>query len=130
MKPPVLPPPHALQKETKTMTIQLHCFGESGNAYKAALALELAGLDWEPVFVDEVFLQDEEGAHIEPLRARAAVAPPRGPARPSDGPRAGQRGFTLHAARLSSLPRAPRLGHTWLRPGKDGCRALRLHLAR
>ncbi len=34
------------------MTIRLHCFGESGNAYKAALALELAGLDWEPVFVD------------------------------------------------------------------------------
>lgn len=34
------------------MTIQLHCFGESGNAYKAALALELAGLDWQPVFVD------------------------------------------------------------------------------
>lgn len=34
------------------MTIQLHCFGESGNCYKAALALELAGLDWEPVFVD------------------------------------------------------------------------------
>jgi glutathione S-transferase len=26
--------------------------GESGNAYKAALALELSGLDWEPVFVD------------------------------------------------------------------------------
>ncbi len=34
------------------MTIQLYCFGESGNAYKAALALELSGLDWEPVFVD------------------------------------------------------------------------------
>ena len=34
------------------MTIQLHCFGESGNAYKAALTLELSGLDWEPVFVD------------------------------------------------------------------------------
>ncbi len=34
------------------MTIQLYCFGESGNAYKAALALELAGVDWEPVFVD------------------------------------------------------------------------------
>ena len=32
--------------------IQLHCFGESGNAYKAALPLELSGLDWEPVFVD------------------------------------------------------------------------------
>ncbi|MDE4131535.1 glutathione S-transferase [Phaeobacter sp. QD34_3] len=34
------------------MTIKLHCFGESGNAYKAALALELSGLEWEPVFVD------------------------------------------------------------------------------
>lgn len=34
------------------MTIQLHCFGESGHSYKAALALELSGLDWEPVFVD------------------------------------------------------------------------------
>ena len=34
------------------MTIQLHCFGESGNSYKAALALELSGLEWEPVFVD------------------------------------------------------------------------------
>ncbi len=34
------------------MTIKLHCFGESGNAYKAALALQLSGLEWEPVFVD------------------------------------------------------------------------------
>ncbi len=34
------------------MTIKLHCFGESGNAYKAALTLTLAGADWEPVFVD------------------------------------------------------------------------------
>ena len=34
------------------MTIKLHCFGESGNAYKAALALELSGLAWEPVKVD------------------------------------------------------------------------------
>lgn len=32
--------------------IQLHCFGESGNAYKAALALQLSGLEWEPVFID------------------------------------------------------------------------------
>ncbi len=31
---------------------QLHCFAQSGNAYKAALMLELAGADWEPVFVD------------------------------------------------------------------------------
>ncbi|NOD62770.1 MULTISPECIES: glutathione S-transferase family protein [unclassified Ruegeria] len=34
------------------MSIKLHCFRESGNSYKAALALEMSGLDWEPVFVD------------------------------------------------------------------------------
>ncbi|MEM8631072.1 MAG: glutathione S-transferase [Pseudomonadota bacterium] len=34
------------------MSIKLYCFGESGNAYKAALALQLSGLEWEPVFVD------------------------------------------------------------------------------
>ena len=32
--------------------IKLHCFGESGHSYKAALALTLHGLDWEPVFID------------------------------------------------------------------------------
>jgi glutathione S-transferase len=30
----------------------LYCFAQSGNAYKPALALELAGADWEPRFVD------------------------------------------------------------------------------
>ncbi|THH37104.1 glutathione S-transferase family protein [Aliishimia ponticola] len=34
------------------MTVKLLCFGESGNSYKAALPLELSGLDWEPVKVD------------------------------------------------------------------------------
>ena len=34
------------------MTAQLYCFGESGIAYKCALALTLADMDWEPVFVD------------------------------------------------------------------------------
>ncbi|SMO32167.1 glutathione S-transferase family protein [Ruegeria faecimaris] len=34
------------------MTIKLHCFGVSGNSYKAALALELSGLEWEAVEVD------------------------------------------------------------------------------
>ena len=34
------------------MTLKLHCFGESGNAYKAALTLTLCGIEWEPVFVD------------------------------------------------------------------------------
>jgi glutathione S-transferase len=30
----------------------LYCFAQSGNAYKPALALELAGADWTPHFVD------------------------------------------------------------------------------
>ena len=30
----------------------LHCFAQSGNAYKTALMLELAGADWAPRFVD------------------------------------------------------------------------------
>lgn len=34
------------------MTMQLHCFGESGNAYKVALALTFADQDWQPVYVD------------------------------------------------------------------------------
>uniref|UniRef100_UPI00404834F8 glutathione S-transferase family protein n=1 Tax=Yoonia sp. TaxID=2212373 RepID=UPI00404834F8 len=34
------------------MTMTLHCFGESGNAYKAALTLALADQAWEPVYVD------------------------------------------------------------------------------
>ncbi|WP_342363557.1 glutathione S-transferase [Terrarubrum flagellatum] len=31
---------------------RLHCFGESGNAYKAALMLAVSGADWERVPVD------------------------------------------------------------------------------
>jgi glutathione S-transferase len=31
---------------------RLHCFAQSGNAYKAALTLALCGADWTPVFVD------------------------------------------------------------------------------
>ena len=31
---------------------RLHCFAQSGNAYKPALALALAGADWQQVFVD------------------------------------------------------------------------------
>ncbi|WP_068119119.1 glutathione S-transferase family protein [Tropicimonas marinistellae] len=34
------------------MTLQLMCFGESGHSYKAALALAMSGLDWEPVGID------------------------------------------------------------------------------
>ena len=32
--------------------MKLYCFGESGNAYKAALTMELSKVKWEPVFVD------------------------------------------------------------------------------
>ncbi len=32
--------------------MRLHCFGESGNAYKVALMLELTGFSWEPVWID------------------------------------------------------------------------------
>ena len=34
------------------MTATLYCFGESGNAYKAALTMTLAGYDWQPRYVD------------------------------------------------------------------------------
>ncbi len=43
------------------MTFKLHCFGQSGNAYKDALFLQLSGADWEPVFVDFM-----NGAHRTP----------------------------------------------------------------
>jgi glutathione S-transferase len=32
--------------------MKLYCFGESGNAYKCALALTMADVEWEPVHVD------------------------------------------------------------------------------
>jgi len=32
--------------------MKLYCFGESGHSYKAALALQLANIDWDPIFVD------------------------------------------------------------------------------
>ena len=31
---------------------RLHCFAQSGNAYKVALMLELAGAEWTPLWVD------------------------------------------------------------------------------
>ena len=43
------------------MTAQLYCFAQSGNAYKVALMLAVAGHPWEPVFVD--FFR---GAHRAP----------------------------------------------------------------
>ena len=34
------------------MTATLYCFGESGNAYKAALSMQLGGYAWTPRYVD------------------------------------------------------------------------------
>lgn len=59
------------------MALKLYCFGESGNAYKAALALELAGLGWQAVGVDffsgearsDSFRQMNEMAEIPLLEA-------------------------------------------------------------
>ena len=31
---------------------QLYCFAQSGNAYRAALMLELIGADWQPIYVN------------------------------------------------------------------------------
>lgn len=33
---------------------QLYCFAQSGNAYRAALMLNLIGAQWEPIFVDSL----------------------------------------------------------------------------
>ncbi len=41
-------------EEASLAEFQLHCFAESGNSYKPALFLTLAGLDWEPIFVDYI----------------------------------------------------------------------------
>jgi len=34
------------------LNYRLHCFAQSGNAYKAALMLNLCKVEWQPVFVD------------------------------------------------------------------------------
>ncbi len=54
------------------MTAQLYCFGESGNSYKAALALTLSGMDWEPVFVD-FFNGDTRTAEFRALNEMGEV---------------------------------------------------------
>ncbi|SES72170.1 glutathione S-transferase family protein [Oceanicella actignis] len=47
------------------MTYKLHCFAQSGNAYKAALYLELAGADWQPVFVNFFEGQHRSADYLE-----------------------------------------------------------------
>jgi len=54
------------------MAIKLYCFGESGNSYKAALPLELSGLEWEPVFVD-FFAGQHRADEFQALNAMGEV---------------------------------------------------------
>lgn len=51
---------------------KLHCFAQSGNAYKVALALELAGADWAPVWVD-FFKGQHRSAEFAGLNIMAEV---------------------------------------------------------
>lgn len=55
------------------MTLKLYCFGESGNAYKAALALELSGLDWDPVHVDFFGGESRKAEYRETVNAMGEV---------------------------------------------------------
>jgi len=43
----------------------LYCFAQSGNAYKCALALQLAGADWAPHFVDYFGGETRQSAYRE-----------------------------------------------------------------
>lgn len=54
------------------MTMKLFCFAQSGNAYKAALAMELAGADWEPEFVD-FFKGEARSAEYREMNVMAEV---------------------------------------------------------
>src|SRR5204863_7436153 len=47
-----LKPTSCQRAENRMSEYQLYCFAQSGNAYRAALMLNLIGADWEPVFVD------------------------------------------------------------------------------
>ncbi len=52
--------------------MKLYCFGESGNAYKCALALEMTGMAWEPVFVD-FFKGEARGAEFKKINEMGEV---------------------------------------------------------
>lgn len=54
------------------MAMKLYCFGESGNAYKCALALTLTETEWEPVFVD-FFNGETRGAAFRALNPMGEV---------------------------------------------------------
>lgn len=71
-------------------TYRLHCFCQSGNSYKAALYLNCAGLDWEPVFTD--FLK---GATRDPKWRESVSAMGEAPVLEHAGRRLSQSGVIL-----------------------------------
>ena len=69
---------------------KLHCFCQSGNSYKAALYLNCAGLDWEPVFVDFF-----KGATRDPKWREAINEQGEAPVLEMDGRKLSQSGVIL-----------------------------------
>ena len=69
---------------------KLHCFSQSGNSYKAALYLNCAGLDWEPVFVDFF-----KGATRDPKWREGVNAMGEAPVLELDGKKLSQSGVIL-----------------------------------
>ena len=51
---------------------QLYCFAQSGNAYRAALMLNLIGADWKPVFVDFFVAMEQRTPRIAATSTRWA----------------------------------------------------------
>ena len=56
------------------MTYKLHCFAQSGNAYKDALYLALSGADWEPVWVN--FFEGEPRSRCSRTATSASASRP------------------------------------------------------
>lgn len=69
---------------------KLWCMGESGNAYKAALMLELCGVAWEPVWVDFFHGETRTGEYRTKLNEMGEV-----PVLEHDGKRLSQSGVIL-----------------------------------
>ena len=51
---------------------QLYCFAQSGNAYRAALMLNLIGADWQPIYVDFFEAARRERQNTAPRSTRWA----------------------------------------------------------
>ena len=95
---------------------RLYCFAQSGNAYKAALMLNLCGADWEARFVDffngetrtSEFRQINEMGEVPVLEHRGQAAQPVGrdprlPGRPPRPLRLAERGRAARDPALAAV---------------------------